>query len=238
MKQKSFLTGEHLTVKELPDSERPYEKCMKYGAEYLSDAELLAVIFRTGTKGKTSIELAQQVLCGGNQNLLNLYEYDHQKLMMIPGIGKTKAIQLKCIAEISRRIAKTKRKQSLVFDNPASIANYYMEDFRHKKKEHFLMCMFDSKCQFLGDRLLSIGSVNASFVSPREIFIEALDAHAVMIVLLHNHPSGQPQPSPQDEQITNRVAECGKLLQIELADHIIVGDNQYYSFREKGQIVP
>ena len=238
MRQESLITQEHLTVKELPDSERPYEKCMKYGAEYLSDAELLAVIFRTGTKGKTSIELAQQFLHGGSRNLLNLYEYDFQKMMQIPGIGMKKAVQLKCIAEISKRIVKTTRRQTLALENPASIAGYYMEDFRHKKKEHFLVCMFDSKCHFLGDRLLTIGSVNASLVSPREIFIEALYSHAVMIVLLHNHPSGQPQPSPEDEQITRRVAECGKLLQIELADHIIVGDNQYYSFREKGQIVP
>lgn len=228
----------HLTVKELPDSEKPYEKCLHYGPEYLSDAELLAVIFRTGIRGKTSIELAQQILAGGNRNLLNLYDYDYKRLIQIPGIGRTKAVQLKCIAEISRRIAKTTRIQRLNFDQPGTIADYYMESLRHEKKEHFVVCMFDSKFHFLGDWILSIGSVNASLVSPREVFIQALQAQAVSIVLLHNHPSGQPQPSREDERITARIAECGRLLQIQLADHIIIGDNKYYSFREKGLLDP
>jgi len=224
----------HLTVKELPDSEKPYEKCLSYGAEYLSDAELLAVILRTGTRGLTSVEVAQQVLLGGNRSLLNLYDYPLGQLMKIPGIGKTKAVQLKCIGEISRRIAGERRIRRLSFTDPASIADYYMETYRHKRREHFVVCMFDSKCHFLGDRLMTIGSVNASLISPREVFIEALEAHAVYIILLHNHPSGQPQPSRADVEVTERIAECGSLLQIELSDHIIIGDNNYYSFREKG----
>lgn len=224
----------HLTVKELPDSEKPYEKCQKFGPAYLSDAELLAVVFRTGTRGKTSVELAQLILADGNQNLLNLYDYDLKRLMQIPGIGEVKAVQLKCIAEISRRIAKTTRIRHMVFNRPSSIAEYYMESLRHEKQERFLVCMFDSKCRFLGDCLMTIGSSNASLVSPRDVFIEALKAQAMLIILLHNHPSGCPTPSREDEQVTKRIAECGKLLQITLADHIIIGDNNYYSFREKG----
>lgn len=229
---------EHLTVKELPDSERPYEKCLNYGPEYLSDAELLAVILRTGTKGRTSVELAQKLLSDGNRNLLNLYDYDISQMMQFPGIGKTKAVQLKCIAELSRRIAKTTRISQLRLENPKSIANYFMEEYRHKKQEHFWACMFDSKCSYLGQQKLSIGTVNMSLVSPREVFLAALKSEAVFIVLLHNHPSGQPQPSPEDLRTTQRIAECGKLLQIQLADHIIIGDNQYYSFREKGLLEP
>lgn len=228
----------HLTVKELPDSEKPYEKCMQYGPEYLSDAELLAVIFRTGTKGKTSIELAQQILADGNRNLLNLYSYDYKLLTQFPGIGKTKAVQLKCIAEISKRIAKSVRIQGLVFDKPASIAGYYMERLRHEEKEQVIVCMFDSKCRFLGDSVLTIGTANASLISPRDIFIQALRAQAISIILLHNHPSGNPRPSREDELITERIAECGRLLQIQFADHIIIGDNIYYSFREKGLLDP
>ncbi len=228
----------HLTVKELPSSEKPYEKCLQYGPGYLSDAELLAVIFRTGTRGSTSVELAQQVLAEGNGNLLNLYDYSIERLLKINGIGKTKAVQLKCIAEISRRIAATKRRRTLCFRNPASIAEYYMESYRHEKKEHFVVCMFDSKCHFLGDSTISIGSVNASLVSPREVFLKALQAEAVYIILLHNHPSGQPEPSREDAYVTERIADCGKMLQIELNDHIIIGDNNYYSFRENGLLGP
>ncbi len=228
----------HLTVKELPDSEKPYEKCLAYGPDHLSDAELLAVIFRTGTRGQTSIELAQQILAGGNHNLLNLYDYDYKRLTQIHGIGKIKAVQLKCIAEISRRIAKTNRVHGMVFDHPRTIADYYMESLRHEKQERFIACMFDSKCRFLGDSLLSIGSVNASLVSPREIFLKALQVQAVSIIILHNHPSGVPQPSREDVNITERIAECGQLLQIKLSDHIIIGDNNYYSFREKGLLNP
>lgn len=224
----------HLTVKELPVSERPYEKCIQYGPEYLSDAELLAVFIRTGMKGKTSIELAQQFLSGGCGNLLNLYDYSYQSLTQIPGIGRVKAIQFKCIAEISRRIAKTVRIRDLSFDNPGAVAGFYMERMRHEKKEQFIVCMLDSKCQYLGDSVLTIGSVNASLVSPRDIFIQALQAQAVSIIILHNHPSGKPQPSREDMRVTECIAECGKMLQIELSDHIIIGDNNYYSFREKG----
>ncbi len=228
----------HLTVKELPDSEKPYEKCMNYGPEYLSDAELLAVFIRTGTKGTTSIELAQQLLAGGRRNLLNLYYYSCKRLMQIPGIGEVKAVQLKCIAEISKRIANTVRLQEAEFDQPHSVANYYMERLRHEKRESFIVCMLDSKCRLLGDHVLSIGSANSSLVSPREVFIQALQAQAVSIIILHNHPSGDPRPSREDKQVTECIADCGRMLQIELSDHIIIGDNNYYSFREKGLLDP
>lgn len=224
----------HLTMKELPESEQPYEKCMKYGPEYLSDAELLAVFIRTGMKGMTSTELAQQLLCEGNKNLLNLYDYSLPSLMRIPGIGKVKAVQLKCIAEISRRIAKSVRIKEVSFDNPALVADFYMEKLRHEKQERFVACLLGSKGRYLGERVLSVGSVNASIVSPRDLFIQALQEQAVSVIILHNHPSGEPQPSREDMQVTKCIAECGKMLQIELIDHIIIGDNKYYSFREKG----
>ncbi len=224
----------HLTMKELPESEQPYEKCIKYGPEYLSDAELLAVFIRTGMKGRTSTELAQQFLAEGNKNLLNLYDYSLLSLMRIPGIGRVKAVQLKCIGEISRRIAKAVRIKGVSFDNPALVADFYMEKLRHEKQECFAACLLDSKGRYLGERILTIGSVNASIVSPRDLFIQALQAQAASIIILHNHPSGEPQPSREDMHVTKCIAECGKMLQIELIDHIIIGDNKYYSFREKG----
>lgn len=224
----------HLTVKELPKTDRPYEKCMYYGPQALTDEELLAMFIRAGTKNHTAIELAGQILEKGNHNLMNLYDYSMQTLMEYEGIGEVKAMQLKCIAEISKRIANVSRNMDICFSAPDAVADFYMEKLRHEPKEHFVICMLDSKCRYLGERTLTIGSVNASLVSPREVFIHALSLKAVSIIILHNHPSGRPQPSRKDMQVTKCIAECGRLLQVELSDHIIIGDHKYYSFREKG----
>lgn len=225
--------NKHLTVKELPDSEKPYEKCLKHGAEILSDAELLAVIIRTGTAGRKSIDVAQDILNRNEKNLLNLYELNLKDFMEIAGIGTVKAIQLKCLAEITKRMTKAVRLREVSLNSASSVASYYMEELRHENREKLMLCMFDSQSVLLGDEIISIGTVNASLVSPREIFIRALMQQAVHIILLHNHPSGIPLPSTQDKLVTRRVQECGEMLGIRLSDHIIIGDNQYFSFKEE-----
>ena len=224
----------HHTMKELPESELPYEKFLAKGPQGLSDADLLAVILRSGSRGKTALQLAQDVLCRGQKNLLNLNHLTYEELQEISGIGQIKAIQLKCIAELSRRMAKTNYRRDMQVNAPDTIAAYYMEQLRHETKEKLLLAMFDVKNHFLGDELISIGTVNSSMVSPREIYLKALQHQAVNIILLHNHPSGDPEPSKEDLRATIRVSECGKLLGILLVDHIIIGDNRYISFREKG----
>ena len=223
----------HFTVKELPESEKPYEKCLHYGAEYLSDAELLAVIIRTGTSGKQSIEVAQDILNRNQRNLLNLHHLSMKDFMEIPGIGTVKAIQLKCLAEITKRMTKATRIREVSLNNASSVALYYMEELRHENREKLMLCMFDSQSVLLGDEMISVGTVNASLVSPREIFIRALMRQAVHIILLHNHPSGVPLPSTQDKLVTRKIQECGEMLGIHLSDHIIIGDNQYFSFKEE-----
>lgn len=223
----------HLTVKELPESEKPYEKCLHYGAECLSDAELLAVIIRTGTTGKKSIDVAQEILNRNEKNLLNLYHMSFKELTAISGIGTVKAIQLKCLAEITKRMTKAVRVREVQLNSASSVASYYMEELRHEDREKLMLCMFDSQCVLLGDEIISIGTVNASLISPREIFIRALSHQAVYIILLHNHPSGVPLPSAQDRLVTKKIQECGKLMGIHLSDHIIIGDNQYFSFKEE-----
>lgn len=225
--------NKHLTVKELPDSEKPYEKCLKHGAEILSDAELLAVIIRTGTAGRKSIDVAQDILNRNEKNLLNLYKLNLKDFMEIAGIGTVKAIQLKCLAEITKRMTKAVRLREVSLNSASSVASYYMEELRHENREKLMLCMFDSQSVLLGDEIISIGTVNASLVSPREIFIRALMQQAVHIILLHNHPSGIPLPSTQDKLVTRRVQECGEMLGIRLSDHIIIGDNQYFSFKEE-----
>lgn len=224
----------HITMKQMPESEKPYEKCMKFGAQRLSDAELLAVILRTGTRQSNSLQTALQLLQGKEGNLLNLVSMTMEEMQKISGIGQVKAAQMKCVAELATRIARTKRAVRVSLNQPESVAEYYMETLRHEAKEKLLLAMFDAKCSLLGDEVISIGTVKHSLVSPREIFVKALQYKAVHIVLLHNHPSGDPTPSEADMKVTQRIAACGEMLDIALADHIIIGDNRYISFREKG----
>lgn len=225
--------NQHLTVKELPESEKPYEKCLRFGAEYLSDAELLAVIIRTGTAGRKSVDVAQDLLSRGEKSLLNLYRFSIRELKTIPGIGMVKAIQLKCLAEITKRMTKATRIREISLSSASSVAAYYMEELRHEDREKLILSMFDAQCVLLGDEVISVGTVNASLVSPREVFLRALMKQAVHIILLHNHPSGMPLPSTQDKLVTRRILEGGELLGIHLSDHIIIGDNQYFSFKEE-----
>lgn len=228
--------SKNFMMKNLPETEKPYEKCCQYGAEVLSDAELIAAILRTGTKGVSSVDLAREILNYQNGGILNLYQMTLNDLMQISGIGMVKAVQLKCMAELSLRLAKTTRQKNLHLTDAASVAAYFMEQLRHETKEKLLLGMFDAKCSLIGDKIISVGTVNASLISPREVFITAINYKAVQIILLHNHPSGIAEPSRQDIIATERIRESGDLLGIRLTDHIIIGDNKYYSFKEKGLI--
>lgn len=225
-------------MKQLPEEQRPYEKCFAQGAEALSDSELLSVILRSGTQGKNSLALAQEILkfmeVYSYSGLMGLMHVSVQDLMKIHGIGQVKAVQLKCIGELSKRIARTAARPQLVMNNPASIAAYYMEELRHEEQELVICMMSDVKGHFLGDKVLTRGTATGSMVTPREIYMEALRRHAVSLILIHNHPSGDPTPSPDDMQITTRIYQAGELLGIHLLDHIVIGDQRYCSFREEG----
>ncbi|MDO5134627.1 MAG: DNA repair protein RadC [Eubacteriales bacterium] len=226
------------TIRELPAQLRPYEKCEREGAGALSDGELLAVILRSGTKGKSSLALANRILRMTEETsypgLLGLLHLSLPDLMKIDGIGKVKAIQLKCIGELSKRMAKAAARPQVVMDRPATIAGYYMEQLRHEEQELLICMMFDMKNHFLGDAVVSKGTVNSAIISPREIFLAALRLHATGIVLIHNHPSGEPAPSSQDLQITQRIYLAGEMVGIRLLDHIIIGDRKYESLRNNG----
>lgn len=225
---------EGLTMKEMAVDERPYEKCEKYGAGSLTDVELLAAILRTGVKGKSAIELARSLLyedIGANKKV-HLQDWTREKLMEHPGIGRVKAIQILCICELSKRMAQQSAREELDFSRPDTIAEYYMEDMRHRKQEHMKLILLNGRSRMIGECELTKGTVNMSLISPRELFIEALQKNAVYIILLHNHPSGDPSPSTDDILTSRRVKEAGALLGIELLDHIIIGDNCYVSFSE------
>lgn len=222
----------HTAIKNLPESERPYERFRALGAEALSDAELLAIILKTGTKDMTALELSRDLLSQCQGNLLNLYELSYEQLQKQKGIGPVKAVQLKAVAELSRRIARTGRGYRLSLSNPASIAGYYMENMRHRSREVFLGAFFDAKCRFLGDSQITTGSLCFAYVSPMELFRAALLKNALMIVALHNHPSGDPTPSKEDVKLTETLKDGAHLLGLTLADHIIIGDRRYFSFKE------
>ncbi len=227
---------ERIRMKDMPAGERPYEKCLRDGPARLSDAELLSVIIRTGSKGETSLELAEQILNLGEpgDGLVGLLHHSLPDLMKVRGIGMVKGVQLACIGELSRRIWKRKsRSNRLVFTSPQEIADYYMEDMRHLEKEEIRAMFLDTKQTLLKDACLSKGTVNASVLSPREVLIEALRCRAVTMALVHNHPSGDPSPSKEDLALTRRIREAGNLVGITLIDHIIIGDLCYLSFREQ-----
>lgn len=224
----------NLTMKTLPKEEMPYEKCWSCGAGSLTDAELLSVILRTGSSGEPALDLSRKILSLSSENgLLGIYHLSLSDLTKIKGIGRVKAVQLKCIAELSKRMAKQQARNNLIFTEPETVAEYYMEDFRHEEQEKLLLIMLNSKGNLLGEEVISKGTVNATLISPREIFLCAFRYHAVSIILLHNHPSGNPEPSDEDILLTQRVKESGELLGIELLDHIIIGDQQAVSFRRE-----
>lgn len=220
------------TIKELPASERPYEKFLSLGASGLSDADLLAIIIKTGTKDKSAVDIAQEMLSGRHGNLLNLYEMSYDELIQVSGIGQIKAIQLKAVAELSMRISKAKRARSIRMNTPVTIADYYMEQMRHLQQEVVICAYFDVKSRFLGDKFISKGSLSSSVVDISSVMRTALEKNASKIVLLHNHPSGDCTPSKDDIAVTDRLAEGSGIFSIELCDHIIIGDNEYYSFYE------
>lgn len=224
-------------LKDIPVVEQPYEKCKAYGPEVLTDSELLAVFIRTGTKESSPIQVAREILRNsGKDSLVGLMNMSYADFMSVNGIGEVKAIQLVCLAELSKRISKQQAAPSVQLNSPDTIASYYMEQLRHEKQEQVWLCLFDAKCNLICDHMLSSGTVNASLISPREIFRYALVNNAVFIVLVHNHPSGDPTPSDEDVEITMRVADVGLMMNLRLIDHIIIGDRDYASLKEMGLI--
>lgn len=230
------LIQKNTVIFENGEEYRPYEKCLKYGAGSLTDAELLAVIIRTGTRGVSSVELARRILSLSKkeQGLLGICHLTGQELMQLDGVGKVKAIQILCIGELSKRIATCQARRGLSFTDPGTVADYYMEQLRHEEQEVMVCMMLDTKNHLIGEELISKGTVNASLVTPRELFLAALRFHAVYLILVHNHPSGDSAPSQADIDLTGRIRQAGELLGIFLLDHIIIGDCQYFSFQEKG----
>lgn len=228
----------NVTMKELPELRRPYERCKLYGAESLNDAELLAVILRNGTKNKNSEQLAYEVLNHlPGKSISGLLSGELEELTSIEGIGEVKVILLRCIGEIAKRIIKSDiYEKTENFSDSETIAKYYMNTLRQCETEKVILILLNTRNDLIREIELSHGSFNAALITPKEIFYNALKYKAVSIIILHNHPSGNPTPSKDDIDITCAIKKTSRIVGINFLDHIIIGDNKYVSLRNQGYI--
>ncbi|MEE3393117.1 MAG: DNA repair protein RadC [Lachnospiraceae bacterium] len=224
----------NVTIKELPAERRPYEKCETYGPQSLSDAELLSVFLRTGTKKLNCTELSSKVLDSlPGRSLGGLLSVDAEELKSIEGIGRVKSIELACLGETARRVLSSRTDQGrLKFDTPDAIADHYMSLMMGLPTEEVRLLILNARLELIKEVYLSHGSFDASYLSPREVFYNAVKYKACGLVLIHNHPTGDPAPSEQDIQITRKIYNSGKVMGIKLLDHVIIGDNRYISMKE------
>lgn len=224
-----------LMIRDFPQDERPRERFVHQGAESLSNHELIAILLRTGTKAESVLQLANRLL-SHFEGLRDLKSATLEEITSIKGIGDAKAIQLLSAIELGRRIANLSYTERYVIRSPEDGANYVMNDMRFLSQEHFVCLYLNTKNQVLHKKTIFIGSLNASIVHPREVFKEALRRSAASIICFHNHPSGDPAPSREDIDVTKRLSECGKIIGIEMLDHLIIGENKFVSLKEKGYL--
>lgn len=226
-----------MKFKDIPKEERPRERLIMYGADKLSNEELLMIILKTGTKNYSVKEVSLNLLKSIN-NINNLKNITLKKLTNIPGIGPIKAIELMAVIELSKRInEEVSIKDIINCTNPIRIINYFNYLFKDKKQEEFYCLYLDNKKKYLDKQKLFIGSINISIVHPREIFKQAYLLSATYIICIHNHPSGDATPSTEDIVLTKKLKQIGELHAIYLIDHIIIGKNNYYSFFEDNNIL-
>lgn len=229
------MNTETLMIRDFPQDERPRERFIQHGASSLSNHELIALLLRTGTKDESVLQLSNRLL-SQFEGLRLLKAATLEEITAIKGIGTAKAIQLLAAVEIGRRVANLSYNDRYVIRSPEDGAKYVMNDMRFLSQEHFVCLYLNTKNQVLHKQTIFIGSLNASIVHPREVFKEAFRRSAASIICIHNHPSGDPAPSKEDIEVTKRLAECGKIIGIELLDHLIIGENKFVSLKEKGYL--
>ncbi|HEY4544277.1 MAG TPA: DNA repair protein RadC [Tissierellaceae bacterium] len=221
------------TIKDLPFTERPREKLINYGVRSLSNVELLAVIIRTGYKDKSALELAKDIIYMDQSGIKNLSQITYEELISLKGVGSCKASQILASIELGKRINNWMGEEKIRVNTPQILATVLMDDMKFLNKEHFKIALLDTKNQVISIDNVSIGTLNASIVHPRDVFNIAIKKNANSIILIHNHPSGDTTPSKEDINVTNRLIDVGKIIGIKVLDHIIIGDNRYLSFKEE-----
>ena len=220
------------SIKEIPLNDRPREKMAANGAAVLTDAELIAILLRTGTAEKSAIDIASEMTADGGlyKRLAGITRLN--ELTNIKGLGQAKAATVLAALEIGRRIASAKPIEKIHLSCPQDVADFLMPRLRYAAKEQFVVILLNSKNKVIGTEVVSEGSLSSSVVHPREVFAPAMLHHAAAIMVAHNHPSGDPKPSLEDEEVTRMLSRSGKVLGIPMIDHVIIGDGNYYSFLE------
>jgi|SRR5690554_1019772 len=221
-------------MKDIPADMRPREKLLRYGPGVLSDQELLAIIIRTGSRDANAVQLAESVLYQF-RDLRGINQAELEELCAAHGIGYAKAAQIKAALELGRRLNQLDS-EVLRIKSPQDVAAWVMEDLRYLQHEQFLILMLNTKNGIISSEEVSRGSLNASIVHPREVFTRAIKRSAAAIILVHNHPSGDPTPSQEDINVTRRLVEVGRLVGIDVLDHLIIGDGVFASLKEKGYL--
>jgi DNA repair protein RadC len=222
-----------LTIKDLPPEERPRERLTKHGPEALSTPELLAILLRTGTARESALDVADGIVrhLGG---VSGLAEATIEQLSEIRGVGAVKAIEIRAAVELGKRISAFTHAARPVIRCPADVSQLVMSELRHETREHFKVLLLDTRNQVRRVKTVSVGSLTESIVHPREVFREAIQHSCAALIAVHNHPSGDPTPSVEDVQVTKRLEEAGKLVGIDLLDHVIIGDGRFVSLKEQG----
>lgn len=223
-------------IKDWPEDERPREKLLKKGATALSDAELLALVLRTGdaAAGRSAIDLGRELLARFDGNLRVLAQAELHELQQVKGLGLAKAASIKAAFTIGSRFQARRLETLERFTSPAQVFEFFHHELRDSRKELFLTLLLDGKNRITRKVEVSVGSLNQSIVHPREVFAPAVRESAAAVIFIHNHPSGDPAPSREDREITRRLKEAGEILGIRVLDHIIIGDGSYFSFTESG----
>lgn len=222
-------------IRELPPEQRPRERMLKEGPVGLSDIDLLAIMLRTGTANTSAMELAAEMV-GRFRDLRALSQASIEELIQIKGIGEVKAVQIKAALELGRRLACMPAEERVVIRCPEDAVSLVMEDLRSLDKEYFQAILLNTKNQVLARETISIGTLNSSVVHPRELFKIAIRRSAAAVILVHNHPSGDPTPSREDIILTKRLMEAGQIIGIDVLDHLVIGDNRFTSLKSKGLI--
>jgi DNA repair protein RadC len=222
------------TIKQWPEGDRPREKLELKGAHMLSEAELLAILIRTGKRGSTALDLARHLLSAGR----SLREIAQMSVRDIEsaGIGRARAAAIVAACELSRRLPSSGGKAKPIFHGPEDVAEIYIPKLRDLKHEEFWVLLLSSSNRLLADRMITSGTLNSSLVHPRECFQDALKESAATVIFVHNHPSGNAEPSQEDIAITKQLVESGKILGIPVHDHIIVAGNAFTSLADRGLV--
>ncbi|MGI6673360.1 MAG: RadC family protein [Limnochordia bacterium] len=222
-----------IRMKDVPREERPRERLRRHGAERLANKELLAILLRTGNQRESALTLAEKLLARFG-SLANIASASFEELVAVNGIGPAKAADILAAFELAKRLAESRMEFQGVVNSPADAAQLVLRELSLADKEHFMIIMLNTKNRVIAKKTVSIGHLQASLVHPREMFKEAIKRSSAALILVHNHPSGDLTPSREDITTTERLREAGAVLGIDVLDHIIVGDNRYFSFREHG----